>query len=68
MSFNETELQIRLRRSKESLTCSQFSENEARKALADAVKSSKQAKERYEELFLAEEQAEVSRRKTTLSL
>lgn len=63
--MNETENQIRLRRAKEILATNRAMENEARKALADAIESSKRAKERYEELFAAEEKAEFARRKAS---
>lgn len=60
--MNETENQTRLRRAKESLATSREVEAAARKALADAVESTRKAKERYEELFAKEEQAECNRR------
>lgn len=59
----ETETQTRLRRSKESLTALQSLENEARKALADAVDSTGRAREKHDELFLASEQKEYARKK-----
>ena len=58
----ETETQTRLRRAKESLASYQSSEIEARKALAAAVESTKRAREKYEELFLAEEELEYARK------
>lgn len=61
--MNETENQIRLRRAKEALAAARDTEATARRALADAVKSTERAKLRYEELFLAEEKAEVARKK-----
>ena len=60
--MNETENQTRLRRAKESLAAYRDAENEARKALTEAMESTKRAKEKYEELFMAEEQSERSRR------
>jgi hypothetical protein len=66
MTTSETENQTRLRRAKEALASCQSSENDARKALALAVESTKRAREKYETLFLAEEQAEVARRKLNL--
>ena len=61
--MNETELQTRLRRAKESLATARDNEATARKAYNDAMESTKRAKEKYEELFTAEEQAEMKRRK-----
>lgn len=61
--MNETENQTRLRRAKESLTTARDTEAIARKALNDATEGTKRAKERYEELFMAEEKAEALRRK-----
>lgn len=61
--MNETENQIRLRRAKESLAAYRAAESEARKALFYAVESTKRGKEKYEELFMAEESAEAARRK-----
>lgn len=60
----ETDIQIRLRRAKEALASYQDKENQARKVLADAVASTKLAKEKYEQLFMAEERAESDRRKS----
>lgn len=62
--INETEVQTRLRRAKESLAIAREKEIDARKAFNDAAESVKRAKERYEELFMAEEMAEVARRKS----
>lgn len=62
--MHETEQQIRLRRAKDALTTCREKEAEARQVLARAVESTRNAKERYQELFLAEEQAEQSRRRT----
>ena len=61
--MNETEGQTRLRRQRETIKALQEAENTARKALADAVSATKRARERYEEMHLAEERAEVARRK-----
>ena len=60
--FTETENQTRLRRAKENLVALKVAENEARKALAAAVESTKRARERHDELFLKEEIAERARR------
>ena len=56
-NMNETETQIRLRRATEALAAYRSEENEARKALAAAVESTRKAKEKMEELF-ARDQAE----------
>lgn len=61
--MNETENQIRLRRAKEALAATRDREAIARRALADATESVKSAKERYEELFMAEEKAAAARLK-----
>lgn len=63
--MNETENQTRLRRAKDALAFARETETSARKALSDAVEATKRAKERYEDLFLAEEQAECARLKST---
>ena len=60
--MNETENQIRLRRAKEALAVARDRETIARRAMADATESLKSAKDRYEELFMAEERAEATRR------
>ena len=60
--MNETENQIRLRRAKEALAAARDRETIARRAMADATESVKSAKDRYEELFMAEEKAEATRR------
>lgn len=65
MNMNETENQTRLRRAKEAIAAFRETEAAARKALNDATEATKRAKERYEELFLAEEKAEAARRKST---
>lgn len=59
-----TDNQIRLKRAKDALGIYRDAEIEARKRLADAVESTRRAKEKYEELFAAEERAEVERRKS----
>lgn len=59
----ETEDQTRLRRAKEAFAHCKASEDEARKALARAVESTKLARAKYEELFLAEEKRECDRRR-----
>lgn len=61
--MNETELQVRLRRAKEALESNIRFEATLRKQLAECVESNRRAKERYEELFMAEEAAETARRK-----
>lgn len=61
--MNETENQIRLRRAKDALASYRADEAKARDQLSFAVESVKLAKARYEELFMAEEKAEASRRK-----
>ncbi len=61
--MTETETQIRLRRSTESLVAAREAESNARRILADLIQSTQRAKERYEELFAAEEAAEVARRR-----
>lgn len=60
---NETELQIRLRRAKDALAYALDKESEARRVLRSAEESRRLAKEKYETLFLEEEQAEAKRRK-----
>ena len=60
--MNETENQIRLRRAKEALAAARDRETIARRAMADATESVKSAKARYEDLFMAEEKAEATRR------
>lgn len=60
--MNETDNQIR---AKEAVTACQSAEVEASKALTNAVESTKRARERYEAIFLAEEQAECARLRST---
>ena len=60
--MNETENQTRLRRAKEALAAARDKEAIARRAYADATESVKVAKERHDELFMAEEMAEATRR------
>lgn len=62
---NETETQTRLRRAKEALAAYQNAEAEARKVLAGAIESTKRARDKYAELFLAEETRERARRMDT---
>lgn len=62
---NETEDQTRCRRAKEAVAICQERENELRKALADAVESTKRAREKYSELFQAAENREVARLKAS---
>lgn len=59
---NESEHQTRLRRAKESVAACQDAEVVARKVLAAATESTKRAREKYEELFMAEEKRECDRR------
>jgi hypothetical protein len=61
--MNETENQIRLRRAKEALSAAKEIADNTRRALIDADSSFKRAREKYEELFLIEEQEECKRRK-----
>lgn len=58
---HETEDQTRLRRAKEAVAACRDTEDEARKALAAAVESTKRSKDKYEELFLASEKREATR-------
>ncbi len=60
---HETELQIRLRRAEEALAYAVEEESEVRHALRIAEESRRVAKEKYEALFVEEEQAETDRRK-----
>ncbi len=60
---HETDNQIRLRRAAESLIAARAAEAAARRALNEAIEATKRAKEKHEELFIAEEKAEVTRRK-----
>ncbi len=60
--IHETETQTRLRRAKESLAAYKNAEDEARKILAGAMESTKRAREKYEELFLAEDKREHARK------
>lgn len=61
--MTETENQTRLRRAKDALAAARESESNLRRALNDAVETTRKAKERFENLFLAEEMAERDRRK-----
>lgn len=58
----ETELQVRLRRAKDALAACRETEAELRRKLTEAIDSTKRAKDRYDELFIAEDQAERARR------
>ena len=60
--MNETENQTRLRRAKDALEIHRESEARMRHQLAGAVEATKRARERHEELFMAEEKAEATRR------
>ena len=62
--IHETDLQIRLRRAKEALSYALDKESEARRTLLRAEESRRAAKEKYDTLFLEEEQEEVVRRKS----
>lgn len=64
MTMTETENQTCLRRAKVALDAAREIESSARQALAAAVAATKRAKERHEELFLAEESEEIARRKS----
>jgi len=61
--MNETENQTYLRRAKEAFNSARIAEGDLRRALSQAVENTRIAKEKYERLFEAEEQAEVKRRK-----
>jgi hypothetical protein len=61
--LNETELQTRLRLEKEALAQYVEEEAEARRRLAAAVENTRRVRERCDELFLAEERAEVARQR-----
>jgi hypothetical protein len=52
---HETEHQTRLRRAKEAIKAYQDAEDAARIALANATQATKRAREKYDELFAAEE-------------
>lgn len=58
----ETEIQVRLRRAKESLESARDAEDSLRKALADAVRRTATMKEKYSELFQKDQQEEYRRR------
>ena len=60
--MNETESQTRLRRAKESIAAYQDAERVARNAHTQAMADTKRAREKYSELFQAEENREVARR------
>lgn len=62
--MSETDNQTRLRRAKEALSAYRTAEYEARRVLAAAIESTKMAREKYESLFLDEEKAEATRRRT----
>lgn len=61
--MNETELQARLRRAKEELPRYVEAETRAREAYKVAMQDTEKARERLCALFLAEEKAEVARRR-----
>jgi len=58
--MNETDTQVRLRRAKESLAYYREQADNARQTLAAAKKSARNAKERYEALFLQAEKEAVA--------
>lgn len=60
---NETASQTVLRRAKEALAAFVEQENTARKALAAAAESTRNAREKYEQLFMEEEKREMERRR-----
>ena len=60
-----TELQIRLRKAKEALNYATEKESEARRSLAVAEASRRAAKDKFDALFLKEEQTESVLRKAT---
>jgi hypothetical protein len=62
--MNETETQIRTRRAKDALAECRAREDDARKALAEAIKDTGRAKERYHDLFLKNEAEICARRRT----
>jgi hypothetical protein len=59
----ETESQTILRRAKEALNYCREKEKQAIEALASAREDVRKAREKYEQLFLAEEMREVERRR-----
>ena len=62
MIANETELQTHLRRAKEALARFSEAEDTLRRELASAARSTKLAREKYQTLFIDEENIERSRR------
>jgi hypothetical protein len=65
MSIHESADETHLRRAKEALTAYQAREAEARKALTEAVESTRLARDKYNALFAATEQREYERRRVT---
>lgn len=63
--MNDSDEQIRYRWQCEAVKYCQQRENEARKALADAVASTTRARERREELFAIAEKADIARKMKT---
>ena len=63
MKMNETKTQTLLRNAKQALESYRQQGNEARKALAMIDDSTRKAKEKYEALFLKEENEAVARLK-----
>lgn len=57
---------LRLRRAEQALAAYRQQENDARRALADAVAATKRAKEKYEALFAECEQRAGERRRSGL--
>lgn len=64
MSMPAEEDDMRLKRRKEFWAHCSLRENEVRRSLAEAVASTKRAKERYEEFFLACEKRSVGRKES----
>lgn len=60
---HETEGQMIVRRAREAVTACSERENELRRQLADAVRSTRSAREKFERVFLEEEAREAARRK-----
>lgn len=61
--MHETEGQTIARRAREALTACQQKENELRRQLAEAVASTRKARETFERVFLEEEKREAARLK-----
>jgi len=61
--MNETKTQTLLRNAKQALELYRQQENEARKALAMAADATRKAKEKYEALFMKEQEETVAKLK-----